>query len=49
MVLKGEFDLIPGHSEDEVRSELGEVYKTKFKLTTKFRHKRKKFSDIACS
>ena len=32
VVLKGEFDLIPGHSEDEVRSKLVEVFKTKFKL-----------------
>ena len=36
VVLKGEFDLIPGHSEDEVRSELVEVFKTKFKLISKF-------------
>ena len=36
VVLKGEFDLTPGHSEDEVRSELVEVFKTKFKLITKF-------------
>ena len=36
VVLKGEFDLIPGHSENEVRSRLVEVFKTKFKLITKF-------------
>ena len=28
-VIKGEFDLTPGHSEDEIRSELVEVFKTK--------------------
>ena len=36
MVLKGQFDLIPGHSEDEINSELVEVFKTKFKAITKF-------------
>ena len=34
VVLKGEFDLITGHSDNEVRSELEEVFKTK--LITKF-------------
>ena len=29
VVIKGEFDLTPGHSEDEIRSELVEVFKTK--------------------
>ena len=36
VVLKSEFDLIPGHSEEEVRSELVEVFNTKSKLITKF-------------
>ena len=29
IVIKGEFDLRPGHSEDEIRSELAEVFKSK--------------------
>ena len=29
IVIKGEFDLTPGHSEDEIRSELVEVFKSK--------------------
>lgn len=29
IVIKGEFDLTPGHSEDEIRNELMEVFKSK--------------------
>ena len=35
VVLKGEFDLIPGQTKDQIRNELVDVFKTKFPFTGK--------------